>query len=60
MSDGENITSIEDILRIEKQKELFDIIMTNPPFAGEITESEILESYFVSTGKIELKGIFYL
>ena len=51
VSDGENITSIEDILRIEKQKELFDIIMTNPPFAGEITESEILESYFVSTGK---------
>ena len=51
VSDGENITSIEDILRIEKQKELFDIIMTNPPFAGEITESEVLESYFVSTGK---------
>ena len=50
-SDGENVTTIEDILRIEKQKELFDIIMTNPPFAGEITEPTILENYFVSAGK---------
>lgn len=48
---GENITTIEDILRIEKQKELFDVIMTNPPFAGEITEDEILESYVVASGK---------
>lgn len=48
---GENITTIEDILRIEKQKDLFDVIMTNPPFAGEITEEDILESYIVSSGK---------
>lgn len=48
---SEITTTIEDILRIEKKKELFDIIMTNPPFAGEIMEPEILESYEISYGK---------
>ena len=48
---GDISTSIEDILRIEKQKELFDIIITNPPFAGEIVEPDILESYEISYGK---------
>ena len=52
---GENITTIEDMLRIDKQKELFDVIMTNPPFAGEITEPEILDSYFVSAGKNKIE-----
>ncbi|HGK7339202.1 TPA: N-6 DNA methylase, partial [Streptococcus suis] len=50
-AEGENVTTIEDMLRIDKQKELFEVIMTNPPFAGEVTESEILDSYFVSAGK---------
>ena len=44
-------TTIEDILRIEKKKDLFDIIITNPPFAGEIVEPDILESYEISCGK---------
>ncbi|MDD3402037.1 MAG: N-6 DNA methylase [Hespellia sp.] len=44
-------TTIEDILRIEKQKELFDIVITNPPFAGEIVEPDILQSYCNSYGK---------
>lgn len=48
---GDVSTSIEDILRIEKQKERFDVIVTNPPFAGEIVEPDILESYEISYGK---------
>ncbi len=44
-------TTIEDILRIEKKKRLFDVIITNPPFAGEIIEPDILESYEISCGK---------
>lgn len=48
---GDVSTSIEDILRIEKQKDLFDVIITNPPFAGEIIEPDILESYEISHGK---------
>lgn len=48
-------TTIEDVLRIEKKKELFDIIITNPPFAGEIIESDILESYRISSGKTRIE-----
>ena len=44
-------TTIEDIKRIEKKKDLFDIILTNPPFAGEIIESEILENYDIAVDK---------
>lgn len=54
-AEGENITTIEDIMRIEKQKGLFDVIMTNPPFAGEITEVEILKSYMVSKNKVRIE-----
>lgn len=48
-------TTIEDILRIEKKKDLFDIIVTNPPFAGEITEPTILESYDISYRKARIE-----
>lgn len=48
-------TTIEDVLRIEKKKDLFDIIITNPPFAGEIIEPDILESYEISYGKTRIE-----
>lgn len=48
-------TTIEDILRIEKKKDLFDVIITNPPFAGEIIEPDILESYEISCGKTRIE-----
>ena len=44
-------TTIEDIKRIEKKKDLFDVIITNPPFAGEIIEPEILDNYEISADK---------
>ncbi len=52
---GEISTTIEDILRIEKKKDLFDVIITNPPFAGEIIEPDILESYKISCGKTRIE-----
>ncbi len=52
---GEITTTIEDVLRIEKKKDLFDIVMTNPPFAGEILEPDILNSYCVSCGKTRIE-----
>ena len=48
-------TTIEDILRIEKKKDLFDVIITNPPFAGDIIEPDILESYEISCGKTRIE-----
>lgn len=44
-------TTIEDILRIEKFKGMFDVIATNPPFAGDIIEQDIIDSYVVTQGK---------
>lgn len=44
-------TTIEDVKRIEKKKDYFDVIITNPPFAGEIIEPEILENYEISVDK---------
>ena len=44
-------TTIEDILRIEKYKGAFDVIATNPPFAGEIIEQDIIDSYEITKGK---------
>lgn len=48
-------TTIEDILRIEKFKGFFDVIITNPPFAGEIVEPEILSNYEVVFGKTKIE-----
>lgn len=44
-------TTIEDIERIEKKKNKYDVILTNPPFAGEVIEPEILNNYEISRGK---------
>lgn len=52
---GEISTTIEDVLRIEKKKDLFDVIITNPPFAGEIIEPDILQSYEISYGKTRIE-----
>lgn len=48
-------TTIEDIKRIEKKKDLFDVIVTNPPFAGEIIEPEVLENYEIAADKSRLE-----
>ena len=41
--------TIEDLLRTKARKfRGFDVILTNPPFAGEIREQSVLESYQVA------------
>ena len=46
-----NLT-IEDVVHPKfKGKEIFDVILTNPPFAGEIRETHLLEHYDTSRGK---------
>lgn len=52
---GEGITTIEDHLRLSRMEKLFDIIITNPPFAGEITENEILKSYETSLNRTRIE-----
>jgi type I restriction enzyme M protein len=53
MEDSESsILTVEDVCRTRIRKHKgFDIIMTNPPFAGEVREKHILENYSVANGK---------
>lgn len=51
--EGEPSTlTIEDVCRSRLRRHRgFDIVLTNPPFAGEVRERHILEGYSVSRGK---------
>lgn len=43
---GETDITIEDILRVKTRNfSGFDIVMTNPPFAGEIKQNSLISSY---------------
>ena len=45
-NDDESTLTIEDVCRAKTRKHKgFDIILTNPPFAGEVCEKQILEAY---------------
>lgn len=49
---GQLKTTVEDICRVNRVPEgMFDVIMTNPPFAGEIVDDATLSSYKLSAGK---------
>jgi len=46
------LLTIEDVCRARLRKHRgFDVILTNPPFAGEVRERGLLESYAVSRGR---------
>ena len=47
----ESIMTIEDYLRLNRIETKVDLILTNPPFAGEVNERELLNNYEVSQGK---------
>ena len=51
----ESIITIEDCLRINKIDTKVDLILTNPPFAGEVNEKEILNNYEVAAGKLRVE-----
>jgi type I restriction enzyme M protein len=47
-----SILTIEDICRSRLRKHKgFDLILTNPPFAGEVREAAVLQNYSVAQGK---------
>lgn len=49
--DGESLT-IEDVCRGRRRHHSgFDVILTNPPFAGEVRERHVLEGYEIGRGK---------
>ena len=44
--------TIEDVCRGRRRRHVgFDVILTNPPFAGEVRERHILDGYAVSSGR---------
>ncbi|WP_159101974.1 HsdM family class I SAM-dependent methyltransferase [Acetobacter okinawensis] len=48
--------TVEDVMRTHRRRHKgFDIILTNPPFAGEVRERQMLDSYQVSHGKIRIE-----
>ena len=49
---AESILTIEDVCRSRRRRHVgFDVILTNPPFAGEVRERHILDDYKASCGK---------
>lgn len=54
-SGGQALT-VEDVCRSRmRHHKGFDIILTNPPFAGEVREPQILDSYALSKGKARME-----
>ena len=50
--DDEVAITIEDVCRTRRRRHRgFDVIVTNPPFAGEVCEPNILQAYALSHGK---------
>ncbi len=55
-ADEESVLTIEDICRTRMRKHRgFDVILTNPPFAGEVRERQILEAYSASSNKARIE-----
>ncbi|MEJ7847466.1 MAG: N-6 DNA methylase [Pyrinomonadaceae bacterium] len=55
-SSQDSILSIEDVVRTRiRNHGGFDIIVTNPPFAGEIREKSVLDNYWVARGKLRVE-----
>jgi type I restriction enzyme M protein len=59
---SEPFLTIEDIMRTQaKNFRGFDVILTNPPFAGELRETHILTSYdLYNPGRIVERDILFL
>ncbi len=48
----QGLLTIEDVTRSRtRHHKGFDVILTNPPFAGEVRERHVLDGYHVSQGK---------
>lgn len=51
----DSIMTIEDYLRLNKLETKVDLILTNPPFAGELNEDGFIENYEVAQGKKKIE-----
>jgi len=50
--DGASVLTIEDVMRGRARNHKgFDVILTNPPFAGEVRERQMLDAYMVGHNK---------
>jgi type I restriction enzyme M protein len=48
--------TIEDICRSRMRRHQgFDVILTNPPFAGEVREKQVLNSYTLADGRLRIE-----
>jgi type I restriction enzyme M protein len=55
-SDSEEMVTIEAATRSRsKEKGVFDVIVTNPPFAGEIQERAIIEAYDLGKSRVKVE-----
>ncbi len=53
---NESILTIEDICRGQMRNfKGFDVILTNPPFAGDVREKHLLRGYAVASGKTHIE-----
>lgn len=53
---NQSMLCIEDVCRSRRRHHLeFDIILTNPPFAGEVRERHILDSYKSGVGRARVE-----
>lgn len=43
-------TRIEDVMRKARVKDGFDVIVTNPPFAGDVRDRDLLDAYELARG----------
>lgn len=54
--ESESVLTIEDVCRSRiRRHKGFDLIMTNPPFAGEVREKHILGNYALASGKNQIE-----
>jgi type I restriction enzyme M protein len=50
------LLTVEDVIRSRtRHHKGFDVILTNPPFAGEVRERQVLDGYNVSHGKARIE-----
>lgn len=54
--DAMSVLTVEDVTRARlRHHKGFDVILTNPPFAGEVLERHVLDGYNVSRGKARIE-----
>lgn len=55
-AEQEAVLTIEDVCRSRLRRHRgFDVILTNPPFAGEVRERQLLDEYAVAAGKSRIE-----